>query len=70
MHADDAWLVLSYAGSTTVYPYDNPSLTPVELGASIFVDANLNMQRSFSCLHPLSMSFIGLKLTFRSPFFH
>ncbi|KAI1792233.1 FAD/NAD(P)-binding domain-containing protein [Ganoderma leucocontextum] len=32
--------------STTVYPYDDPSLEPHELGASIFVKANKNMWRA------------------------
>jgi prenylcysteine oxidase / farnesylcysteine lyase len=34
------------SGSTTVYPYDNSSLPPIELGASIFVAANKNMWRA------------------------
>ena len=33
-------------GSTTVYPYDDPSLEPHELGASIFVKVNKNMWRA------------------------
>ncbi|KAJ7169505.1 Prenylcysteine lyase-domain-containing protein [Mycena filopes] len=33
-------------GRTTVYPYGNSSLPPVELGASIFVKANKNMWRA------------------------
>lgn len=33
-------------GSTVVYPYDDLSLEPVELGASIFVKANKNMWRA------------------------
>ena len=33
-------------GSTTVYPYCNTSLNPVELGASIFVDANKNLVKA------------------------
>ncbi|KAG7099795.1 hypothetical protein E1B28_001607 [Marasmius oreades] len=38
----------SYVGgrSTTVQPYDDPSLPPVELGASIFVKANKNLWRA------------------------
>ncbi|KAF9270773.1 hypothetical protein L218DRAFT_889560 [Marasmius fiardii PR-910] len=38
----------SYIGgrSTTVQPYDDPSLPPVELGASIFVKANKNLWRA------------------------
>ncbi|THH01023.1 hypothetical protein EW026_g1609 [Hermanssonia centrifuga] len=38
----------SYVGgrSTTVYPYDDPSLEPIELGASIFVKANKNLWRA------------------------
>ena len=33
-------------GSTTVYPYDNTSLPPIELGASIFVKVNKNLWRA------------------------
>jgi prenylcysteine oxidase/farnesylcysteine lyase len=33
-------------GSTVVYPYDNISLPAVELGASIFVEANRNLMRA------------------------
>lgn len=33
-------------GSTTVYPYDNASYEPIELGASIFADNNKNMWRA------------------------
>ena len=33
-------------GSTIVYPHDDPSYAPVELGASIFVDANRNIMRA------------------------
>lgn len=36
----------SFTGSTTVYPYDNTSLPPLELGASIFVAANKNLWRA------------------------
>ncbi|KAI5123737.1 hypothetical protein M0805_000330 [Coniferiporia weirii] len=38
----------SYAGgrSTTVYPYGDTTLDPVELGASIFVTANKNLWRA------------------------
>ncbi|KAJ7630585.1 Prenylcysteine lyase-domain-containing protein [Roridomyces roridus] len=38
----------TYVGgrSTVVYPYENTSLPPVELGASIFVKANKNMWRA------------------------
>ncbi|KAI0252652.1 FAD/NAD(P)-binding domain-containing protein [Lactifluus subvellereus] len=32
--------------STTVYPYNDTTYEPVELGASIFVDVNKNMQRA------------------------
>ncbi|EKM53071.1 uncharacterized protein PHACADRAFT_259228 [Phanerochaete carnosa HHB-10118-sp] len=32
--------------STTVHPYENPELQPIELGASIFVEANLNLWRA------------------------
>jgi prenylcysteine oxidase/farnesylcysteine lyase len=33
-------------GSTVVYPYDDSTYAPIELGASIFVDANKNMMRA------------------------
>ena len=33
-------------GSTTVQPHDDPSLLPVELGASIFVKVNKNLWRA------------------------
>lgn len=33
-------------GSTVVYPYDNSSLPELELGASIFVEANQNLWRA------------------------
>ena len=33
-------------GSTTVYPYGDPTYSPIELGASIFVDANKNLMRA------------------------
>lgn len=33
-------------GSTTVYPYDDPTYAPIELGASIFVNANKNLMRA------------------------
>jgi hypothetical protein len=33
-------------GSTVVYPYNDTSLKPAELGASIFVDANKNLVRA------------------------
>jgi prenylcysteine oxidase/farnesylcysteine lyase len=36
----------AFTGSTTVYPYDNTSFPPVELGGSIFVDANKNLVRA------------------------
>lgn len=32
--------------STVVYPYDDPTFAPLELGASIFVDANKNLMRA------------------------
>ena len=34
------------SGSTVVYPYDNSSLPELELGASIFVEANQNLWRA------------------------
>jgi prenylcysteine oxidase/farnesylcysteine lyase len=33
-------------GSTVVYPYNDTSFGPSELGASIFVDANKNLVRA------------------------
>lgn len=39
-------LFLFDAGSITVQPYDDPSLEPVELGASIFVKVNKNLWRA------------------------
>ena len=33
-------------GSTTVYPYGDPTYAPIELGASIFVHANKNLMRA------------------------
>lgn len=36
----------SFVGSTTVYPYDDPNLEPIELGASVFVEANKNLWRA------------------------
>ena len=33
-------------GSTTVHPYNDPTLSPIELGASIFVKANKNLWRA------------------------
>ncbi|KAI0644039.1 Prenylcysteine lyase-domain-containing protein [Trametes meyenii] len=38
----------SYVGgrSTTVFPYEDDSLEPVELGASIFIEANANLWRA------------------------
>ena len=34
------------AGSTTVHPYNDKTLEPVELGASIFVEVNRNLWRA------------------------
>ncbi|KAG5339896.1 hypothetical protein C0989_003043 [Termitomyces sp. Mn162] len=44
----DVFEKASYIGgrSITVYPYDNSSLPPLELGASIFVAANKNLWRA------------------------
>ncbi|KAG6837890.1 hypothetical protein H0H93_013043 [Arthromyces matolae] len=44
----DVYEKASYIGgrSITVYPYDNSSLPPLELGASIFVSANKNLWRA------------------------
>lgn len=36
----------SITGSTTVYPHGDPTYAPIELGASIFVDANKNLMRA------------------------
>lgn len=38
--------LISNTGSTIVYPHDNKTLSPLELGASIFVQANKNMMRA------------------------
>ena len=38
--------ISSISGSTTVHPYDDPELEPIELGASIFVKANKNLWRA------------------------
>jgi prenylcysteine oxidase/farnesylcysteine lyase len=35
-----------FTGSTIVYPYENTSLPELELGASIFVQANKNLWRA------------------------
>jgi prenylcysteine oxidase/farnesylcysteine lyase len=35
-----------FEGSTTVHPYNDTAYVPVELGASIFVNANKNMWRA------------------------
>jgi len=37
---------LQLIGSTTVFPHDDPSFPPVELGASIYVQSNKNMVRA------------------------
>lgn len=44
----DVYEAQDYVGgrSTTVYPYGNKSLEPVELGASVYVQANKNMWRA------------------------
>ncbi|KAH7930566.1 FAD/NAD(P)-binding domain-containing protein [Leucogyrophana mollusca] len=44
----DVYERAAYVGgrSITVYPYNDTSLSPVELGASIFVDANKNLMRA------------------------
>jgi prenylcysteine oxidase / farnesylcysteine lyase len=39
-------LVCISAGSTIVYPYNDTSLRPIELGASVFVEANKNLWRA------------------------
>ena len=38
--------LIYFIGSTVVYPYDNSSLPELELGASIFVQANKNLWRA------------------------
>ncbi|KAI6136960.1 Prenylcysteine lyase-domain-containing protein [Pisolithus sp. B1] len=44
----DVYERASYVGgrSTIVYPYNDTTLAPMELGASIFVDANKNLMRA------------------------
>ncbi|KAF8845457.1 FAD/NAD(P)-binding domain-containing protein [Paxillus ammoniavirescens] len=44
----DVYERASYIGgrSTVVYPYDDSTYAPIELGASIFVDANKNLMRA------------------------
>lgn len=49
---------LQRLGSTTVYPYGDPAYAPVELGGSIFVDANKNMMRASKDFN-LSLSDFG-----------
>ncbi|KAF9268443.1 hypothetical protein L218DRAFT_919088 [Marasmius fiardii PR-910] len=46
--AVDVYEKASYIGgrSITVQPFDDPSLPPVEIGASIFVEANRNLMRA------------------------
>jgi hypothetical protein len=43
-------------GSTTVYPYNDTAYNPVELGASIFVAVNKNLQRA---VHEFNFSTYG-----------
>lgn len=33
-------------GSTTVYPRDDPRARPIEIGASVFVEANKHMNKA------------------------
>jgi hypothetical protein len=40
------WRNADGTGSTTVHPHNNESLTPVELGASIFVEANTHLVKA------------------------
>lgn len=42
------WLSLlnQVVGSLTIYPYDNDTYEPVELGASIFIKDNKNLWRA------------------------
>ncbi|KAG9314697.1 hypothetical protein JVU11DRAFT_5504 [Chiua virens] len=46
LHASSTDAFVSSLGSTTVYPYDDPTYQPLELGASIFVDVNKNLMRA------------------------
>lgn len=39
-------------GSTTVYPHSDPRTRPVELGASIFVEANRHMMKAVKVCTP------------------
>jgi len=46
-------LAKSLEGSTTVYPYNDAAYEPLELGAFIFVEANMNLQRA---VHEFNLS--------------
>lgn len=37
---------MSIVGSTTIHPYSDTALRPIELGASVFVEANKNLWRA------------------------
>ena len=39
-------VLIFVTGSTVVFPYNDTSLTPVELGASIFIEDNKNLWRA------------------------
>jgi prenylcysteine oxidase/farnesylcysteine lyase len=47
------------SGSTVVYPYDNSSLPELELGASIFVEANQNLWRASDEFNLTRRDFLG-----------
>ncbi|KAL4068392.1 Prenylcysteine lyase-domain-containing protein [Scleroderma yunnanense] len=57
----DVYERASYIGgrSTTVYPYNDTTLSPMELGASIFVDANKNLMRAAKEFNLTMMDFIN-----------
>lgn len=37
---------MSDSGTTTIYPHDDDRARPQELGASIFIDSNLNLMKA------------------------
>lgn len=39
-------ILTSNPGTTTIYPHDDDRARPQELGASIFVDSNLNLMKA------------------------
>lgn len=46
---------LTREGTTTVYPHGDERLKAVELGASIFVDANRNLMKAVKVCLPLEL---------------